>query len=213
MCETEREREGKERDKDNNQGQKKRDRQTDKQRDRDRERDSEREGKKVTVRERGERQSQRDRDRAIVREKESEGGRARKNKQAHIMLQNVQDVAWNETSHPKSVHVYLLSHQTIPAIQSNKDVHCGSKPHFHSVSVLIVVFHTAHRATGSSSLLKAIQNFSLALIEAGIINTIHNNSHAGARTLPRTNTRAHTHTHTYTCARTRTQTREGKDRL
>ena len=39
------------------------------------------------------------------------------------MLQNVQEAAWNETSHPKLVHVYLLSHQTIPAIQSNKDIH------------------------------------------------------------------------------------------
>ena len=40
------------------------------------------------------------------------------------MLQNVQDAAWNETSHPKSVHVYLqMRHQTIPAIQSNKDIH------------------------------------------------------------------------------------------
>ena len=68
------------------------------------------------------------------------------------MLQNVQDAEWNETSHPKLVHVYLLSHQAIPAIQSNKDIHNTIKPHFHSVSISIVVFHTAHRATGSSSL-------------------------------------------------------------
>ena len=36
------------------------------------------------------------------------------------MLQNIQDAAWNETSHPKSVHIYC--HQTIPAIQSNNDI-------------------------------------------------------------------------------------------
>ena len=42
------------------------------------------------------------------------------------MLQNVQDAAWNETSHPKSVHVYLLSLQTIPAIQSNEGIRRGS---------------------------------------------------------------------------------------
>ena len=33
------------------------------------------------------------------------------------MLQNVQDAARNETSDQKLVHVYLLSHQTMPAIQ------------------------------------------------------------------------------------------------
>ena len=54
------------------------------------------------------------------------------------MLQNVQDAAWNETSHPKSVHVYLLSRQTILAIQSNKDIHNTVKPYS----------NTAHRAAG-----------------------------------------------------------------
>ena len=49
----------------------------------------------------------------------------------------LQDAAWNETSHPKSVHVYLLSHQTIPAIQPNNIIPTGHpqhtvKPHFHS---------------------------------------------------------------------------------
>ena len=108
------------------------------------------------------------------------------------MLQNVQDAAWNETSHPKLVHVYLLSHQTIPATQSKKDIIPAGhpqhtvKPHFHSVSVSIVIFHTAHRATGRSSLVvyiytKQYRIFRLALTEAGIINTIHNNTHAGAR--------------------------------
>ena len=54
------------------------------------------------------------------------------------MLQNVQDAAWNETSLPKSVHVYLLSRQTIPAIQPNNNIiptghpQHTIKPHFHS---------------------------------------------------------------------------------
>ena len=34
------------------------------------------------------------------------------------MLQNVQDTAWNEKSHPKLVRVDLLSDQTIAAIQT-----------------------------------------------------------------------------------------------
>ena len=65
---------------------------------------------------------------------------------------------WNETSYPKSDHVYLLFHQQIPAIQSKNDIipkehpQHTVKPHFHSVSMSIVIFHTAHRATGSSSL-------------------------------------------------------------
>ena len=73
------------------------------------------------------------------------------------MLQNVQDTTWNETKHQTSVHVYFLPHHTIPAIQSNNDIiSLGDlqhtvKPHFHSVSISIVIFHTAHRATGSSS--------------------------------------------------------------
>ena len=45
------------------------------------------------------------------------------------MLQNVQDAAWNKTSHPKSVHIYFLSHQTIPVIQSNKDIHNTQSNH------------------------------------------------------------------------------------
>ena len=76
----------------------------------------------------------------------------------YYVLQNVEDAAWNETSHPKSVHVYLLSHQTIPAIQSNNDIMPTGhpqhtvKPHCHSVSVSVIIFHTSQRATGSSSL-------------------------------------------------------------
>ena len=69
------------------------------------------------------------------------------------MIQNVPDAAGNETSHPKLVHVYLLSHQTIPAIQSNTDIHNTQSNHIFTHSVIsIVIFHTAHRATGSSSL-------------------------------------------------------------
>ena len=65
---------------------------------------------------------------------------------------------------------------------------------------------------------KAIQNFSLALIEAGIINTIHNNTHLGTRCLFFTDkcTSTHTHTHVrvcarkHTCAHTHTHTKWGK---
>ena len=99
-------------------------------RDRDRE-------KKVTERERGERETDRVRETETnrQREREREGGREgereKKTKtcQTHIMLQHVQDAAWSETPHPKSVHVYLLSHQTIPAIQSNKDIHNTQSNH------------------------------------------------------------------------------------
>ena len=56
--------------------------------------------------------------------------------------------------------------------------HVGDKTcQSEKTSRLCIKFDTfCHRATGSSSLLKAIQNFNLGLIEAGIINTIHNNS-------------------------------------
>ena len=129
------------------------------------------------------------------------------------MLQNVQDVALNETSHPKSVHVYLLSHQSIPAIQSNKDIHNTIKPHFHSVSVSIVIFHTA-QSYGQQyprSLLKAIPNFSLGLIEAGIINTAqytttHMRARARCHGQIHINTHTHTHTHTHVRAHACAQT-------
>ena len=62
----------------------------------------------------------------------------------------LQDAAWNETSHPKSVHIYLLSHQTIPAIQSN--IHNTQSNHIFTQSLYLVIFHTAHRATSSSNL-------------------------------------------------------------
>ena len=62
----------------------------------------------------------------------------------------LQDAAWNETSHPKSVHIYLLSHQTIPAIQSN--IHNTQSNHIFTQSLYLIIFHTAHRATSSSSL-------------------------------------------------------------
>ena len=128
------------------------------------------------------------------------------------MLQNVQDAAWNETSHPKLVHVYFLSHRTIPAIQSNKDIHNTQLNHIFTQPLSIVIFHTPHRATGSSlcsrSLLTAIQNFSLVLTEAGIINTTqYTTTHTWARALPRTNEHQHIHTHTHT-HHTHTHTRE-----
>ena len=60
----------------------------------------------------------------------------------------LQDAAWNETSQPKSVHIYLLSRQTIPAVQSNNDIPTGHpqhtiKPHFYSVSVSSHISHSS----------------------------------------------------------------------
>ena len=65
------------------------------------------------------------------------------------MQQNVEDAAWNETSYPKSVHVYLLFHELLPAIQSNNDIiptgqpQHTIKPHFHSTSIY---GHISHRS-------------------------------------------------------------------
>ena len=84
------------------------------------------------------------------------------------MLHNVQ-YAWSETSHPKSVDVYLLSHQTIPAIQSNNDIiptgdpQHTVKPHFHSVSTFIVMLHSAHRAAGGSSLVVCSKQYRISV--------------------------------------------------
>ena len=72
--------------------------------------------------------TERDGDRAIARERGRLRGRE-KTCRAHIMLQNVQDATWNETSQPKSVNVYVLSHQIILAIQSNKDIHNTQSNH------------------------------------------------------------------------------------
>ena len=69
-----------------------------------------------------------------------------------------------------------------------------STTHFHSVSISIDIFYTAHRAT--RSLLKAILNFILALTEAGIINTTqYTTTHTRGRA--RCHGQIHTHTHTH----------------
>ena len=58
----------------------------------------------------------RDRERQTERQRKSDSERERESEEkkcyAHIMLQNAQDAAWNKSSHPKLVHVYLLSHRT-----------------------------------------------------------------------------------------------------
>ena len=104
--------------------------------------------------------SKRERDRQTEKEREksrTERGRENEKEKTNV-LGTYYATKWNETSHPKSVNVYLLSHQTIPAIQSNNDIiptghpQHTIKPHFHSVSISIVIFHTAHRAMGSSRL-------------------------------------------------------------
>ena len=75
-------------------------------------------------------------DRQQKKEKsQSQRGRARE-KEKTKMLGTYYATKWNETSHPKSVHVYLLLHQQIPAIQSKNDIipkghpQHTIKPHF-----------------------------------------------------------------------------------
>ena len=89
-------------------------------------------------------------------QRQREGEKARKKNKTN-MLGKYYATKWNETSQPKSVHVYLLFHQQIPAIPSKNIIPKGHpqhtiKPHFHSVCIFVAIFHTAHRATGSSSL-------------------------------------------------------------
>ena len=150
MCETEREREmgGREthREERKTEGEEREtNRQTDRHTDRgrQRQRNREREGKRQRQRKRSQRERDRDTERAAIA-REKEGGRESEKKtcSAHIRLQNVQDVAWNETSHPKSIHVYLLSHQTTPAIQSNKDIHNTQSNHIFTQSLYLKSYFT-----------------------------------------------------------------------
>ena len=90
------------------------------------------------------RDSERKSDSERERERVREGERARESKKEnkhvrHILCthKNVQDATWNKTLHPKSVHVYLLSHQTIPAIQSNKDIHNTQSNHIFTQSLYL----------------------------------------------------------------------------
>ena len=57
---------------------------------------------------------------------------------------------WNITPKVSPRLRYLLPNQIIPAIQSNKDMHIFTQ------SLYLVIFHTAHRATGSSSLVVSL---------------------------------------------------------
>ena len=64
--------------------------------------------------------SKRERERQKKKEKsqsQREGEKVRKKNKTN-MLGTYYATKWNETSHPKSVHVYLLFHKQIPAIQS-----------------------------------------------------------------------------------------------
>ena len=167
------------------------------------ERERERQTERGTQTEKKVRDRQRDGDTERDTEIEKKWGREKKICQAHIILQNVQDAAWNETSHPKLVHIYLLSHRTIPAIQSNKDIHNTQLNHIFTQS--IVIFHTAHRATGSSSLVVYSKQYRISAAEGGIINTIHINTHVCACMLPWTNAHQHTHVHKHVCAQEHTQ--------
>ena len=130
------------------------------------------------------------------------------------MLQNVQNsgMEWNITPSQSTFTFCLI--KLLPAIQSNNTSTTHNQTTFSlGLSVSIVIFHTAHRATGSGSLhgslLEAIPNFNLSLLEAGIINTTqytathtralarcHGQTHTRAQAHTRTGARAHTHTHT-----------------
>ena len=91
------------------------------------------------------------RERAIARERE--WGRARKNMLGTYYAPKCtrRCMEWNIT--PKvSPHLsFISSNHTSHSIKQGHPQHT-IKPHFHSVSISIVIFHTAHRATGSSSL-------------------------------------------------------------
>ena len=74
-------------------------------------------------------------------QRQREGEKMRKKKQTN-MFGTHYATKWNETSYPKSDHVYLLFHQQIPAIQSKNIIPKGHqqhtiKPHFHSASIFI----------------------------------------------------------------------------
>ena len=84
-----------------------------------------------------------------------------------------------QLSHPKSVNVYLHPHQTILTIWSDIYIYRTCTTHLHDQTtqslghtyiIFVIIFQMAHRATWSSSfVVKAIQNFSLKMIDAGII--------------------------------------------
>ena len=70
------------------------------------------------------------RDRAIAREKEREGGREREREK------NVRHILCYKMYKPVDVYL-LLSHQTIPAIQSNKDIHNTQSNHIFTQSLYL----------------------------------------------------------------------------
>ena len=80
--------------------------------------------------------SERERQTEKEREKSKTERGSESEKEKTNMLGTYYATKWNETSHPKSVHVYLLLHQQIPAIQSKNDIipkghpQHTIKPHF-----------------------------------------------------------------------------------
>ena len=159
------------------------------------------------------REGEREREKAIAREKERvrEGERARKNVLGTYYATKMYKTAWNETSHSKSVHVYVTFYLIKP-YQPFNQTRTSTKHNQTTFSLSLCIY--SHISYSSQSyrqqrprslyIHKAIQNFSLALI-----NTIHNNTHAGARgaTDKYTSTHTHAHTHAYTHTRARASTR------
>ena len=165
---------------------------------------------------------QRHRERHRDSERESEGGREwEKNMLGTYYATKCtrRCMEWNIT--PKvSPHLPFISLNHIShSIKRGHPQHT-IKPHFHSVSISIVIFHTAHRATGSSSLIVYSKQYRISAADVGIINTIQTCVHAcyHGQMHINTHTHIHTHVHKHTCAQAHTHmwvrthtTRKGKD--
>ena len=90
------------------------------------------------------------------RKKKGEGGREREKSMLGIYCATKCTRHCIEWSITPKVSPHLPSISSNHASHSINDIPTGHpqhtiKPHFHSVSISMVIFHTAHRATGSSS--------------------------------------------------------------
>ena len=192
-------------------------------RERDRERDRDRR-KKRSNRERGrerqtetetdkERETERqtDREKEEEREKERRGGRKEEKEKKHIrhilcykMCKSLHGMKHHTQS--QSTFTFCLSKPYQPFSQTRTSTTHNQTTFW--LSLYLLSYFTQLTELRAEFHL-AIQNFSLALIEAGIINsTQYTTTHTGARaaTDKRTSTNTHTHTHTHTHVRVCAQT-------
>ena len=111
--------------------------------------------------------------------------------------------ACNETSHLKSVHVYVTFYLIKPYQPFNQTRTSTTQNQTTFSLSLCIYSHISHSSQSYGQLQprslyihKAIQNFSLALIEAGIINRHNTQQHTHGATDKCARAHAHTHTHT-----------------